>query len=550
MTEQLARLTQTKEDLVKARKRFDAAAGARDSLIEYMRLTMPDPQDPDDVMLSKYQMTPQARLLCQIMEKVERRELQRVGISIGPQMGKSQILSRGAPAWMTGRNPALNMILGSYNQDFANEFGDDVRAIVNSAAHKQVFPEHELRIGGAAKSLLITSKNGKSAFVGVGGSGTGKPADVFVVDDPIRNDDDAQSEVHRQRVWNWFTKVANTRIHNDSAIVVVHTRWSEDDLLGRLCDPDHPLRNKDYAGISDEWTYINLPAVVEDANLAKALGLTLEIQEDPIVKSQFGTKPMAALWPERFSLPFLAKQKRLDKRGFMALRMGKPAPEDGDFFKDSDIVPYHSPDELPKNLRKYGASDHAVTEKQKNDASVMGCVGIDDEDNIWVLPDLVWDRMETDGIVEALLDQFKRHTPQLWWMESELISKSFGPFLRKRMHEESIYTTIDPVTVSKDKKSRARSIQGRMRMKKVRFPVFASWWPDARNQILKFPYGVNDDLVDWLAHIGQGLTKEIGASKPKAEETNVVRVGGIEWTLRQTALRAKREKQQKAAAAW
>ncbi|MGZ5836367.1 MAG: phage terminase large subunit [Xanthobacteraceae bacterium] len=549
MTDQLARLRQTQEDLVKARKRFDAAAGARDSLIEYMRLTMPDPNDPDDVTLSKYQITPQARLLCQIMEKVERRELQRVGISIGPQMGKSQILSRGAPAWMMGRNPEMNMILGSYNQDFANDFGDDVRAIVTSAAHRQVFPAHELRVGGASKSHLITSKNGKAAFVGVGGSGTGKPADVFVVDDPIRNDDDAQSEVHRQRVWNWFTKVANTRIHNDSAIVVVHTRWHEDDLLGRLCDPDHPMRNKDYAGIADDWTYINLPAVVDDPKLAQALGLTLELQSDPLVKSQFGSKPIAALWPERFSLNFLAKQKRMDKRGFMSLRMGKPAPEDGDYFKDSDLVLYHSPAELPKNLRKYGASDHAVTEKQKNDASVMGCVGIDDQDDIWILPDLIWDRMETDGIVESLLSLFKTHAPQLWWMESELISKSFGPFLRKRMHEESIYTTIDPVTVGKDKKSRARSIQGRMRMHKVHFPAFAPWWSDAHNELMKFPYGTHDDFVDWLAHIGQGLTKEIGATKPKDSE-NVIRVGGLKWMLRQTALRAKREQREKATAAW
>lgn len=549
MTEQLDQLRAQQAELIKARKRFDAAAGARDSLIAYMRLTMPDPEDPDDVTLSKYQITPQARLLCQIMEKVERREIQRVGISIGPQMGKSQILSRGAPAWMTGRNPSLNMILGSYNQDFANEFGDDVRAIVNSAAHKQVFPDHELRIGGAAKSLLITSKNGKSAFVGVGGSGTGKPADVFVVDDPIRNDDDAQSEVHRARVWNWFTKVANTRIHNDSAIVVVHTRWHEDDLLGRLCDPDHPERNKQYAGISDDWEYYNLPAIIDDPKLAQALGLTLEIQSDPLVKSQFGSKPIAALWPERFSLPFLAKQKRMDKRGFMSLRMGKPAPEDGDYFKDSDLVLYHSMGELPKNLRKYGASDHAVTEKQKNDPSVIGCVGIDDQDDIWVLPDIVWDRMETDGIVEALLDQFKRHTPQLWWMESELISKSFGPFLRKRMHEESIYTTIDPVTPTKDKKSRARSIQGRMRMKKVHFPAFASWWSDAHNELMKFPYGTHDDFVDWLAHIGQGLTKEVGATKPKDSE-NVIRVGSLQWMLRQTKAQEAKRFKEKARAGW
>lgn len=717
---QEAHLRQKQEELVKARKRFDAAAGAHDSLLQYMLLTMPDANDPDDVTKSKYQITPQARLLCQIMEKIERREMQRVGISIGPQMGKSQILSRGAPAWMTGRRPDLNMILGSYNQDFANEFGDDVRAIINSPAHKQVFPEHELRVGGAAKSLLITSKNGKSAFVGVGGSGTGKPADVFVVDDPIRNDDDAQSEVHRARVWNWFTKVANTRIHNDSAIVVVHclagdtdvtmadgarkpirdvrpgdrvatyengdvsassvlnwanqgpdrvfeirmksgitvkanarhpflvidaegekwrrtdtlkpgnvirkvigasgsgshapqpaatnlqsargasktlsisepqpitwnvtedeileiadagvedvfdmqvertenfianglashnTRWHEDDLLGRLCDPDHPLRNKDYAGIADDWTYINLPAVVDDPKLAQALGLTLEPQADPLVRSQFGSKPIAALWPERFSLPFLAKQKRMDKRGFESLRMGRPAPEDGDYFKESDLVLYHSPGELPVNLRKYGASDHAVTEKQKNDASVIGCVGIDDNDEIWVLPDLIWDRMETDGIVESMLAQFKLHSPVLWWMESELISKSFGPFLRKRMHEEQIYTTIDPVTVSKDKKSRARSIQGRMRMHKVHFPAFAPWWSDMHNQLMKFPYGTHDDAVDWLAHIGQGITKEVAATRP-ASTDNVVRVGSVKWMLAQTKAREAKQRSEKASAIW
>jgi hypothetical protein len=104
-------------------------------------LTMPDPRRPGRRHAQpKYQITPQARLLCQIMEKVERRELKRVGVSIGPQMGKSQILSRGAPAWMTGRNPALNMILGSYNQDFANEFGDDVRAIVNSRRTSRCSP--------------------------------------------------------------------------------------------------------------------------------------------------------------------------------------------------------------------------------------------------------------------------------------------------------------------------------------------------------------------------------------------------------------------------
>lgn len=550
MSDKLDKLRAQQAELLKARKRLDAAVAARDSLLNYMLLTMPDPEDIDDVTMSKYQITPQARLLCQIIEKIERGELQRVCVSIGPQMGKSQILSRGAPAWLTGRDPTKNLILGSYNQDFANEFGDDVRALVTSAAHRQVFPEYELRKGGQAKDLLITTKGGKSAFVGVGGSGTGKPADIFIVDDPLRNDDDAQSPLMRNRLWSWFTKVANTRIHNNSAIIVVHTRWHEDDLIGRLCDPDHPLRNKDYAGIADEWTYINLPAVVEDEALAKALGLTLRVQRDDLVRAQFGVKPMAALWPERFSLEFLAKQKRLDKRGFTALRMGKPAPEDGDYFKANDIVEYYSVSELPKQLRMYGASDHAVTEKQKNDASVIGCVGIDENDDIWVMPDLVWDRMETDGIVEAMLAQFKTHRPMLWWMESENISKSFGPFLRKRMSEEKVYVAIDPVTPSKDKKSRARSIQGRMQMRKVHFPAFASWWPDMRNEILKFPYATHDDAIDWLAHIGQGLTKELSAPAASMSDGNVVRVGSMAWVLAQTKKRDRDTAREKVNSRW
>jgi len=542
MTDALHRELAQKKGIMRAAKRLEAAQRARDDLLSYIRLQMPDPNDPDNPDASLYEITPQARLLTQIMMHVEKRKLQRVAVSIGPQTGKSLVISRAGPAWISGRNPVTNLILGSYNQDFANEFGDDVRAMLNSPAHKQVFPDFALRKGGQSKDLLITTEGGKLAFVGVGGSGTGKPADIFVVDDSIRNDEDAQSEVYRERTWNWFTRVANTRIHRNSAVVIVMTRWHDDDLIGRLCDPDHPERKKKYAGIADEWTYINIPAVVQDPELAVALGLTLEVPNDPLVISQFGDKPMAALWPNRFDLPFLAKQKRLDRRGFTALRMGKPAPDDGEYFLATDIVEYNSPKELPTQLRKYGASDHAVSVKQYRDYTVIGCVGIDENDDIWVLPDLIWERMQSDKTVDSLLYQFKTHRPQLWWMESELISKSFGPFLYKRMQEERIYTSIDPVSVAKDKGTRARSIQGRMRMQKVHFPAFAPWWSDARAQLLKFPHGTHDDFVDWLSHIGQGLTKEVPASASREKTGKVVEVGSIAWTLAQTKAQATRAK--------
>lgn len=537
-------------DVLKAARRLEATQQARDSLLAYMRLTMPDPEDPDDALLSLYETTPQGRLLCQLMEQIEARKLKRVAVSIGPQMGKSQVLSRGAPAWIAGRNPRANMILGSYNQDFASEFGDDVRTILTSNVSRQVFPDFGLRIGGKAKDLLVTDKGGKLAFVGVGGSGTGKPADIFIIDDPIKSDEDAQSAVYRERLWNWYNRTALTRCHGHSAIVIVHTRWHEDDLIGRLCDPDHPERNKKYAGIAERWTYINLPAVVEDPVLAATLGLTLEPQSDPFVVKMFGAKPISSLWPSRKPLEFLAEAKQSDSRAFSALNMGRPTPEEGDYFKAADLILYHNRTELPANLRKYGASDHAASEKTKRDSTVMGCVGIDAADDIWVLPDLFWGQVETDETVTEMLRQFKEHKPLLWWMEDELISKSFGPFLRKAMREKNIYAAIDPVRPAKDKRIRGRSIQGRIQQRRVHFPAFMPWWSDARNQLLKFPNGTHDDFVDFLAHIGMGLEKEVPAAAAKPSNDNVVRTGSIEWILAQTKRRERIEKREKAVAGW
>ena len=511
--------TQHEEQQLKVINRLIAIQEARDNLLPFLRLTMPDPKDPDDASKSKYIVTPQARLLCEIMEKVERGEEKRVAVSIGPQMGKSQIISRAAPAWSIGRNPHINQILGSYNQDFANEFGFEVRNIVQSSVYSQVFPEVALLRGGTGKDLLITEQGGKSAFVGVGGSGTGKPADRFIVDDPIRNEEDAGSQAFRDKLWAWFNGVVFSRCHDGTAIVVVHTRWNQDDLIGRLCDPNHPERKGLYKGLEKRWKYFNLPAVVEDPDLAKALGLTLEKPSESItdpldreaVIEQFGDKPISSLWPGRKSLPLLAEAKQSDPYTFNSLYMGSPAPDDGDYFTKDNLVEYE-PGEMPENLRVYGASDHAVSSKQRRDYSVIGCFGVDEQDHIWIFPDVVWKRMQTDQTVEELLMQFKLHRPQLWWMEDELISKSFGPFLRKRMAEEKVYTTaLEPIRPSKDKETRARSVQGRTVQRRIHFPKAAPWWPAARSQLLTFPHGANDDFVDWLSLIGLGLTTQVKA---------------------------------------
>lgn len=525
-----------------------------------MKLIQPDPDDPENPEASQYVETPLARLLCQVIEKVDAGTEQFVCVSVGPQLGKSQVLSRGGPAWLSGRRPSRHMILGSYNDTFAQEFGGEVRTIMRTPAFSQVFPKHGLQKGSESKSLLITNKNGKIAFVGVGGSGSGKPADIFFVDDPIKNDEDANSEPFREKLWNWFNRTVDARCHNKSAVIVVHTRWHEDDLIGRLVDPTHPERHKRYKGVADHWKYYNLPAVIEDPDLAAALDLTLEdpavkFKDDPkamkLVMEQFGVKPMVTLWEERKSLPFLARAKQKDASGFGALYMGQPTPPDGDYFTLKDIVEYDSPKDLPAHLRIYCASDHATGEKQRNDYSVLGAFGVDENDDIWVLPDFIMDKMKTDKIVDEMMTLMERHKPLVWWMEDELISKSFGPFLMKRMNEEEVYTSLEGVSPGRnDLEHRARAIQGRMRMQKVHFPNFHPQWAEAKGQLLKFPKATHDDFVSFLAIIGLGLAKTIRAHVPKRDRDNVIQVGSLKWIMNSAKLRARREERVAAVKGW
>jgi predicted phage terminase large subunit-like protein len=529
--------------------RLEQMERAKTSMIDFMQLMRPDPDHPNDPKYSAFEVTPLAKLLCQIIEKVDKGELKRVCVSVGPQLGKSEVLSRGAPAWLFGRRPRRKMMLGAYNGDFAAEFGADVRDIVTNPVFKSIFPSFELKTGSEAKDNLGTTRHGKMAFVGVGGSGTGKSADVFFIDDPIKNDEEAQSETYRERVWKWFNSVAMTRCHKNSAIIVVHTRWHEDDLIGRLCDPSHPERNKKYKGIADRWTYINLPAVVTDPELAKALGLTLEKQTDPFIKEQFGTVPMVSLWEERKSLEFLAEAKLSDDRVFGALYMGEPTPGEGIYFTEETLLEY-GPSDLPKNLRWYGASDHAVSKKQQADSTVLGCFGVDENDHIWIAPDVTWAKMETDETVEEMIRHMKTHKPQVWWMESELISKSFGPFLKREMIANRVFSTsLKPVTPSKDKSTRARAIQGRMGLGMVHFPRHAPWWSDAKNQLLKFPYGTHDDFVDFCSWIGIGLMSEIGAARVTEKEAEP-KVGTIGWIKKSSVAQARELRLVKNAKGW
>jgi predicted phage terminase large subunit-like protein len=529
---------------------------ARESLTAFAHLMMPDVTDPDDADKTEYQQSAPAACLCDLVEAIERGDKKRVAVAMPPQHGKTVHLSIYGVAWILGRNPRAKIVVVTYNETRAKDLGKELLNLFKSPAYKQCFPDLQLDPMAQSQSFIQNMKGGRITLTGIGGTITGKTADFFFIDDPIKGEDDESdlTPTALERLWTWFFKVAYSRGSNKTRMLITHTRWSEDDLIGRLCDPSHPERKKRFKGIAEDWFYLNLPAVIKDKELADLLGLKLERPTDPKVTEMFGVEPMVALWASNKNLRFFAEWKRGDPLSFSALAMGAPSPENGTYFLRDQLVEYQLADLPPKErLRFYGASDHAVTTKQERDPNVIGCVGIDEDDNIWVMPDLVWERMETDRVVEEILTSMRRKKPEVWWAEDDVIRKAFGPFLIKRMNEEKVFITIDPIRPAQDKKTRARSIQGRIAMKKVFFPAFAPWWPDAKAELLKFPRGAHDDFVDWLALFGLGLMKEQAAEATGDKEDdpeNVIRTGSIQWILAQTKRKIEAEKKHKRNAGW
>lgn len=462
-----------------------------DDLITFTQLTMPDPNDPDDPHRSRYRAMKHHRALAAAFEAVDRGEITRLVVNLPPRHGKTELARRFA-AWFLGRDAYRSVIYATYNDDFAMDHGRAIRDVIKLPVYRQMFPDVDVKKGSSATDRFETTEGGIAVFKGVGGGLTGRGADLLIIDDPIKDREEADSPRARQKLWEWYQDVARTRLMDTGArVVIIQTRWHEDDLVGRLTDPKNPCYN---ARSAARWHILDLPALAFD--------------EDPL-----GRAPGEALWPEKFSREFLENVREDNPRGFAALYQGRPAPEDGNFFRRSWLLPYQ-PQDLPKNLRIYAASDHAVSTAQDRDATVLLLAGVDERNDIWVLPDTWWRRATTDVVVEAMLNLMDVRRPLMWWAERGHISKSIGPFLRKRMQEKGIFVAIDEQVPVKDKQTRAQSIQGYMSMGKVHLPAFAPWYMDAVDQLMKFPNATHDDFVDAIAHLGLGLQRMVGA-KPK-----------------------------------
>lgn len=505
-------------------ERAQRALLARDDFLTFVKFTMPDNEDPNDINRSRYQAARHHVGIANAVQQVEKGDIRFLILTCPPRHGKSELVSRRLPAWFIGRYPDQNIAVATYNDDFAEDFGADVRSIMAAPQYKQVFPAVKLVKGGSAKGRLQTTRGGLMSFVGRKGSLTGRGAHLMIMDDLIKDNKEAQSLAIRDEAWDFFTKVAMTRRMGKKLVIMTFTRWHSDDPIGRLTDPENEHYRRELA---EKIKIINLPGIAE--------------ADDPL-----GREPGEPLWPDgpdQFDLDFLNEQRLLDPLGFEALYQQRPSLLDGDLFRRENIR-FYKREELPDNLRYYCASDHAVAVDQRNDFTVLLKVGVDQFSNIYII-DCYWQKVKSDVAVEAMLAMARERPPIIWWAEKGQISKSIGPFLNKRMLETETFINVREVTPAGDKAQRAQSIAARVGMGKVYFPAEASWQERAINQMMAFPNGTHDDFVDALAYIGLGLQSQFGASAPSPKKAEP-KFGTAAW-LKQHDAWARTKAREKAA---
>jgi predicted phage terminase large subunit-like protein len=427
------------------------------------------------------------RLLIDKLEAVTRGDIDRLAVFMPPGAAKSTYASILFAPWYLGNYPDHCIIAASHTSELAEKWGRRVRNLVS---------EHSLVLGAglAADSQAAgrweTDSGGEYFAAGVGGAIAGRRADLVVIDDPVRSREDADSELIRDKTWDWYKSDLYTRLKPGGRIVLIQTRWHEDDLAGRL------LADMGQGG--DQWEVISLPAIAES-------------------NDALGRREGEALWPEWENNDELGRKRRaVGPREWSALYQQRPAPEDGDYFKAEWLKPCTLAT-LPKKetIRTYGASDYAVT-SDGGDFTTHGILGVDPNDDIWLMD--VWRKQTaSDEWVEAFCDLVIEWKPIGWAEEQGQIKSGVGPFLERRQRERKAWCAREAFPTRGDKSVRAQSMRGRMASRGLYVPIDAPWYPAFRSELLSFPAGKYDDQVDMIGLLGQLLDQMTAGTKPRVE---------------------------------
>lgn len=399
----------------------------------------------------------------------------RIIIEMPPRHGKSVTVSRLFPTWHLGNHPTHRVMMVGYGASLSEKHSRYARNLIRSPEYQAVFSQvdangavyHQIRLAEDSQAVQewdLQETEGGASALGIGGAATGKGANILIIDDPIKNRAEAESETIREKIWDSYTDDLLTRLEPGGAVIIIHTRWHTDDLIGRL------LANE-----PEDWHRLRLPALAEDHDI-------------------LDREPGEALWPERFTRAHLENIR--DKRGqytWASLYQQNPIPSTAGIF---DTAKIEIIDGIPDGLSPVRFYDLAVTAKKHSDYTAGAKMAVDRQENVYILhmyrQQKTPTQVQADIIQNAKMDSRDVHI-RLEAEKAGIIQLDFllaEPELRGY--------TLDAKPPEGDKFTRAQPFAARVNAGKVKM-LRGLWNRALIDELAVFPMGAHDDQVDALS---------------------------------------------------
>lgn len=440
---------------------------------------MSEAEDDARIPLIESQQAAHHKLILREMQRCMQTPHGRLMIMAPPGSAKSTYASVVAPSWFLGTQDNRRVILASYGDDLARRHGRRTRQLLRSGEASGILRCTLDAESRAADEFALTNGSEYMAC-GILAGITGNRAHGIVIDDPIKGRQDADSQVVRDRTFAAYEDDLLTRLIPGGWVVIINTRWHEDDVSGRILPAD-------WAGESGD-------IVCRDGNTWRVLCLQAECQTktDPL-----GRKVGEMLWPEWFDDRHWS-QFRLNRRTWSSLYQQQPAPADGILFRKDDMAVY---ERAPEGLMIIGATDGAAT-PDDGDWTEHGVAGLAPDGSLYLLD---WWRGQTgpEIWIEQQIDMIARWKPLAWFGEMGPIRRAIEGRLRQRMIDRKTPCRMEWLAHIGDKPTKAQSIIATAGMGRLWWPR-AAWVPELQRQCLVFPAGSPDDGVDTLGMLGRG----------------------------------------------
>lgn len=464
---------------------------ARTSLIDFTRVTKPD-------YLFGWFNRELCLILDQFLEDCINKKSPRLLIKAPPRHGKSELVSRRFIAYALGRYPWLQIMNASYSSDLATAMNRDVQSIMDSPVYNEIFPNTMIN-GEMAKILgdksvknlkktadfCETNEHGYMFSGGVGGAFTGFGSHCFIVDDAIKNRAEADSETVRNKIWNWYTSTAYSRLSEGGGMIIMMTPWHSDDLTGRILD-------KMKRGEGDEFTVFEFPAIATHDETYRKEGEPLH--------------------PERYSLEKLEQiKKTVGMRDWAALYQQNPIPDGGGMFKQ-DWLQYY--DELPDHFDKIVMFFDMTFKDTKTSDYVCGQVWIREKGSFYLV-DQIRGRYDFVTTLRKFVEFTRKHD---YCMRKLIEDKANGTAVINTL--KSRISGIIPIVPHESKEARASAVTTLWEAHNVFLPNPDKYQWVGREfvpELLVFPGGKHDDQVDCMT---QALNDLVSKNR-KIDPTNI-----------------------------